>query len=296
MSGSSAVFEAFLWDSSQHGAPPQTPPRSADSQRVRDPASRARGRHRTVSGKSLFLSLRNVYETLYVSAPTVVDAFRGTITRQVCDDRLEAWASRVVANSEMMISVHGRENLPPSNSNSDGNSNNKSTFVIMSNHQSHYDVAVIYYVLGSTIRMVAKRELFNLPVFGSAMRAAGFISVDRQNTGRAIASLEDAKEKLASGIPMWIAPEGTRSATGELLPFKKGGFVLSIATGAPILPVSIRGTRDVLRAKGMRSRPGVEVFVTIHPPIDPMRFCDLSPKTAREALTEEVRSAIASGL
>lgn len=239
----------------------------------------------SAANKSLLLSLRNVYETLYISAPTVVDALRGTITRERCDERLEAWASRVVANSEMMISVHGRENIEPS-----------TTYVIMSNHQSHYDVAVIFYVLGSTIRMVAKRELFELPVFGRAMRVAGFIEVDRQNRKRAIASLDDARQKLQSGVPMWIAPEGTRSPTGELLPFKKGGFVLSLETGAPILPVSIRGTRDVLRANAIRSRRGVEVYVTIHPPVDPKRFADLPAREARAALEGEVRRAIASGL
>ncbi len=242
-------------------------------------------------GKSLFLSLRNVYETLYVSAPTVVDALRGTVTRQVCDERLESWATRVVANSEMMISVHGRENIPAGSLGQSGQ-----PYVVMSNHQSHYDVAIIYYVLGSTIRMVAKRELFDLPVFGSAIRAAGFISIDRQNTERAIASLQDAKQKLVSGTPIWIAPEGTRSMTGELLPFKKGGFVLAMEAGAPILPVSIRGTRDVLRAKGILTRPGKEVYVTIHPAIDPARFSHLPKKSARDAFAEEVRRAIASGL
>lgn len=236
-------------------------------------------------GKSLLLSLRNVYETLNVSAPTVLDAWRGSITRTVCDERLESWASRVVANTEMMISVHGREHIAAG-----------TTYLIMSNHQSHYDVAVIYYVLGSAIRMVAKRELFSVPVFGRAIRAAGFVSVDRGNKESAIASLDDAKEKLSDGVPMWIAPEGTRSPTGELLPFKKGGFVIALASGAPVLPVTIRGTRDVLRAKGVRSRPGVEVFVTIHEPIDPARFADLPAKTARDALAEEVRHAIASGL
>jgi len=242
-------------------------------------------------GKPLLLSLRNVYETLYVSAPTVVDAFRGAVTRQVCDERLEAWASRVVANSEMMISVHGRENIP-----SGSLGNGTTPYLVMSNHQSHYDVAVLFYVLGSSIRMIAKRELFEVPVFGGAMRAAGFISIDRQNTERAIASLQDAKAKLVSGVPIWIAPEGTRSPTGELLPFKKGGFVLALETGAPILPVSIRGTRDVLRAKGILTRPGKEVYVTIHPPIDPAAYAPLGRRAARQALSEEVRRAIASGL
>jgi 1-acyl-sn-glycerol-3-phosphate acyltransferase len=240
-----------------------------------------------VAHRSILLSLRNVYETLYVSAPTVVDAFRGSITRAVCDERLEAWASRVVANTEMMINVNGRENISPN-----------TTYLIMSNHQSHYDVAVIYYVLGSSIRMVAKKELFDVPIFGNAMRAAGFISVDRKNHESAVHSLEDAKAKLAEGIPMWIAPEGTRSPSGELQPFKKGGFVIAQASGAPILPITIRGTRDALPAKGLRSRPGARIFVTIHPSIDPKskRYTDMPEKAARDVLAEDVRRAIASGL
>jgi 1-acyl-sn-glycerol-3-phosphate acyltransferase len=241
--------------------------------------------------RSLLLSLRNVYETLYVSAPTVVDAVRGTITRRTCDARIESWATRVVANSEMMISVRGREHVEPGRL-----GHGEHAYVVMSNHQSHYDVAVIYYVLGSAIRMVAKRELFDIPVFGSAMRAAGFVSVDRKNTESAIASLADAKAMLASGVPIWIAPEGTRSPTGELMPFKKGGFILALDTGTPILPVSIRGTREVLRAKGLRSRPGVEIFVTIHAPVDPSRYAGLPRKAARDALMDDVRRAIASGL
>jgi 1-acyl-sn-glycerol-3-phosphate acyltransferase len=169
----------------------------------------------------------------------------------------------------------------------------------MSNHQSHYDVAVIYYVLGSRIRMVAKRELFSIPVIGRAMEVAGFISVDRGNTRSAIASLEGARASLSEGIPIWIAPEGTRSVTGELLPFKKGGFVLALETGAPVLPVSIQGTRAALPAKGLQSVRDVDVRVTIHPAIDPRSFLADSPsnvRAARDALAERVRAAIASGL
>jgi 1-acyl-sn-glycerol-3-phosphate acyltransferase len=230
-------------------------------------------------------SLRNVYETLAISAPTVVEAVRGTVTFQACNDRLEGWASHVVRNAEIVLTVRGRDNL-------EGR-----TFVVMSNHQSHYDVPVLYHVLGPNMRMVAKKELFGVPVFGQALRAAGFIEVDRQDRARAIASLDDAKRHLASGTHIWIAPEGTRSTTGELLPFKKGGFVLALDVGAPVLPISIRGTRDVLRSHGLRSRRGVEVTVTIHPPIETAPLAaSLEPKAAREALLEQVRRAIASGL
>lgn len=237
------------------------------------------------SGKSLLLSLKNVYETLSISVPTVVDGLKGTISKDGCDQRLESWASRIIANTEMIITVSGREHIDP-----------KATYLVMSNHQSHYDIAVVYYVLGAKMRMVAKRELFNVPVFGAAMKAAGFISVDRGNNASAIASLDEARQALQGGTPIWIAPEGTRSPTGELMPFKKGGFVIAVETGTPVLPISIAGTREVLPAHGRRSRGGVEVYVTIHPPVDPKRWEDKDPKQARDALLAEVRTAIASGL
>lgn len=245
-------------------------------------------RRRVPAGKSLLLSLRNVYETFAISAPTVVDAFRGTVSRQVCDDRLEGWAERVVAHAGMTVHVDGRENYDATR-----------TYLVMSNHQSHYDVPVVFAVLGSKVRMIAKRELFDVPVFGGAMRAAGFISIDRNDTKSAIASLGNAREELARGVPIWIAPEGTRSPTGELLPFKKGGFVLALETGLPILPLTIRGTRDALQAKGLRTRPGADVHVTIHPPLDPARYladAGGDRRIARTRLAEDTRRVIASAL
>jgi 1-acyl-sn-glycerol-3-phosphate acyltransferase len=155
---------------------------------------------------------------------------------------------------------------------------------------------VLYHVLGPNIRMVAKKELFALPVFGRALREGGFISVDRDNRQSAIKSLDSARLHLEGGTHIWIAPEGTRSPTGELMPFKKGGFMIALATGAPILPITVRGTRDILRAKGMRSRRGVEVTVTIHEPIDVSRFRGGEKKQQRDELIEEVRRVIGSAL
>jgi 1-acyl-sn-glycerol-3-phosphate acyltransferase len=238
--------------------------------------------------KSLLLSFRNAYEALAVSAPTVVDAARGTLTRTVCDDRLERFASHVLRNAEISLTVRGREHL------------GARTYVVMSNHQSHYDVPVLYCVIGGNMRMVAKKELFALPVFGRAIRDAGMIEVDRQNRHRAIASLQTAKEQLAEGTHIWIAPEGTRSPQGDLLPFKKGGFVLAIDMEAPILPITIRGTRNVLASSALRSRRGEDVHVTIHPPVETRellaRTASQDRKAQRDALMEEVRRAIASAL
>jgi 1-acyl-sn-glycerol-3-phosphate acyltransferase len=92
---------------------------------------------------------------------------------------------------------------------------------------------------------------------------------------------------------VWIAPEGTRSRTGQLNPFKKGGFALAMDAGLMILPVTVNGTRDILVAKGLRSIPGAHVTITFHAPIDATQF---SGKVGREKLMEEVRAAIASAL
>ena len=118
------------------------------------------------------LSLRNAYEAVAVSAPTVFDAARGRLTERDCDERLERFASHVMRNAEIVVSVRGRDHLAGAQSargGLDGTRPLTKTYVVMSNHQSHYDVPVLYYVLGGRLRMVAKTELFALPLFGRAM-------------------------------------------------------------------------------------------------------------------------------
>ena len=234
--------------------------------------------------KSLALSLHNIYETLVISWPTVIDAARSRVNMAVCNDRLERWSGEIVRNAEIDLAVHGRERMVPG-----------VTYLVMSNHQSLYDIPVLFNVIGPNLRMITKVELFAVPIFGKAMDAAGFIAIDRSNRQRAIESLAVAKKKLAQGTHVWIAPEGTRSKTGKLLPFKKGGFALALETGLPVLPVTLDGTRDILRAKGVRSYFGAHVEVTIHEPIDPKAYESLG-KPGREKLMSDVRAALESAL
>jgi 1-acyl-sn-glycerol-3-phosphate acyltransferase len=232
---------------------------------------------------SLALSLKNIYETLAVSFPTIVEAAQGRVTKQLCDERLDRWSARLVANAQIDIEVRGAEHR------------NGGTFLVMSNHQSLYDVPVLFRVIGPNLRMITKQELFSVPVFGPALAAGGFIAIDRKDRARAIESLRAAKEMLAAGTNVWIAPEGTRSQTGALLPFKKGGFHLALDAGLPILPVTLLGTRDVLRAKGVRSTPGQKVVVTFHRPLDPAPYQAMGKK-GRDALMADVRAALESAL
>jgi 1-acyl-sn-glycerol-3-phosphate acyltransferase len=237
---------------------------------------------------SVGLSLENVLETLAISWPTVLDALQGRLTKEICDERLGSWSQNVVENAKIGLTVTGRENLRP-----------HETYLVMSNHQSLYDIPVLFHVIGPNIRMVTKKELFRVPIFGGALAAAGFISIDRSDRHRAIRSLDEARALLASGTHVWIAPEGTRSRTGALLPFKKGAFYLAFEAGLPILPVTLKGTRDVLTAKGVVSHAGAQVRVVVHPKIDPRPFIDEAKDRrngGRTALMDEVRRVIESAL
>lgn len=239
-----------------------------------------------VAKRSLGLTAKVVGETFAICAPTVLDAAIGRLTRKACDDRIASWSKKVVAHARMHVTVRGRDEWDPTRA-----------FVIMSNHQSHMDIPLLFSIFGGEVRMVAKIELFRVPVFGPAIRLAGFVAVDRSDHERALASLGDARSALDAGTSIWIAPEGTRSATGELGPFKKGGFYLALDAGAPILPVSIQGTRHVLPAHGVMAARDVPVRVVLHPPVDPRPYGAAGDRrAAADALMADVRAAIESGL
>ena len=233
---------------------------------------------------SLALSVQNVYETLAISFPTVLEAIAGRVTREVCDRRLDGWAKAVVANARIGVEVTGRENLVAGE-----------TYLVMSNHQSHYDIPILFYVIGPNLRMIAKKELFAFPIFGNALKIAGFVQIDRENRNVAIRNLDQARDLLSTGTHVWIAPEGTRSASGQLGPFKKGAFYLALGAELPILPVTLSGTRDVLPAHGLLSNAGANVKVTIHPQIDPRPYAARG-KAGRDELIEKVRSVLEVGL
>lgn len=222
------------------------------------------------------LSLASAH-TFLVSVWALWAAGRGRLTDEAEDRWLDWWSARILADAAMTLEVHGAEHMQPHQS-----------YVIMSNHQSFYDIPVVYQALRRRIRMVAKKELFRIPVWAQAMRSAGFVELDRQHRDRAIASLGRAEAALHAGCSIWIAPEGTRSKTGALGPFKKGGFHLAINGRTPILPVTIVGTRAALPANGWRVRSGVHVRVMVSAPVDPAPW----GHARRDELIAVVRAAI----
>ena len=118
-----------------------------------------------------------------------------------------------------------------------------------------------------TLRMLAKKELFEIPVWGRALRAAEFVEVDRKNHARAIQSITRAADLIRDGVSVWLAAEGTRSFDGKIGPLKKGGFHLAIDTQTPIVPVAIRGTIGILPRGTKAMQKGKRVDVTIGAPI-----------------------------
>ena len=188
------------------------------------------------------------------------------------------WAWCLVWISFVRVRVEGRERMARGQS-----------YVILTNHQGDYDILALYGFLGREFRWVMKQELRKVPFLGWGCAAIGHIFVDRSNSQRAIASLEEAKPRLQGGISVVFFPEGTRSPDGRLLPFKKGGFVMARQLGLPILPVTLSGSLRVLPRSCLFPRPGT-IRVRIHPPVDPASWPDDA------ALVAAVRETIASGL
>jgi 1-acyl-sn-glycerol-3-phosphate acyltransferase len=203
-------------------------------------------------------SLRVLGAMARITAPSILELARGSLARTDVDDRARWFGRRVLEVLDVKLTSHGADRVPLGRA-----------YVYMSNHQSHLDIPVLYATLPSpTIRMLAKKELFQIPIWGRGLRAAEFVEVDRSNHVRAVQSIERAAELLRDGVSIWVAPEGTRSRDGAIGKLKKGGFHLAKETGASLVPVAIRGTMDILPRGARVMRKGKAVDVTIGAPID----------------------------
>ncbi len=159
--------------------------------------------------------------------------------------------------------------------------------VYVSNHQSWFDIFLLAGLLPTQVRFVSKKELAKIPILGDAMKSAGHIFIDRENRQKAFSAYDDAAEAIRRGMSAIVFPEGTRSHTGEMQSFKKGPFVLAIASGAPIVPTYCAGTFDLL--------PKGTVNINPHPVAayfgDPIPTAGLTYDD-REKLMTETRAAI----
>ena len=225
--------------------------------------------------RALYILIWVCFATLVLGTVVIVLSFfvrSGNIMHRVA----RLWGKSILVVSRVKVSVNGLSNIDPT-----------SPYIYMPNHQSNFDIPVLLGHLTVQFRWLAKMELFKIPVFGRAMRKAGYISIDRYHRESAFKSLEVAANKIKSGVSVLIFPEGTRSWDGKIQPFKKGGFVMAIDAGVPIVPVVITGTRAIMPKGKFRVYPG-HVSMTLHKPISTSTYT----RETKEALMESVRRVI----
>ena len=187
-----------------------------------------------------------------------------------------AWARSILWISRVKVEIKGLDNLPLN-----------APCILMPIHQSNFDIPVLLGRLPIQFRWLAKAELFKIPIFGRGMRGCGYISIDRSNRKSAFQSLADAAQRIRDGASVLIFPEGTRSRDGEIGPFKKGGFVLTVDAGVPIVPIIIYGTRAIMPKGSPLLKPG-SAYMEILPPVLSSNYT----RKTKDLLMEEVRNIL----
>ena len=191
------------------------------------------------------------------------------------------WARLICWMTPVWVTVEGAENADPGR-----------TYVVACNHQSQYDIFLVYGWLKLDLKWVLKAELRKAPGVGIGCEKAGHIFVERGNPEQTRKSISDALERVGDGVGVLFFVEGTRSKDGKLRPFKKGAFRVATSQNLPVLPVTIIGTRDIQKPKSMMIFPG-KVRMVIHPAIEVDGGEDAGD--IRELMTK-TRAAIESAL
>ena len=189
------------------------------------------------------------------------------------------WWSRAIGFlTPMFVKVTGREHI-----------NSKQSYIIVANHQSTYDIFLLYGWLGIDFRWIMKKELRKVFAMGYACEKVGHIFIDRSSPKAAIHSLDEAKKKLLNGTSVVIFPEGTRTGKNQLSKFKRGAFKMAYDLNLPLLPVTIVNTHRVMGRGFFNLLPG-RVRLVIHKPVDIAAF-----EGNEEGLVDRIRTDISSG-
>ena len=186
------------------------------------------------------------------------------------------WAKILHIHSNTRVEVIGAENVLTAKPQ-----------IFMANHQSDFDILIVLGFVPGQFRWIAKKELFKIPLFGTAMRNAGYIEIDRHQHDKALKSLDIAAQKIREGKSVMTFPEGTRSKDGKIKPFKQGMFHLAIKSGVPIIPITIIGAGDIMPKRSLKINPG-KITMIIDRPIDVNGYTIEN----RAVLIEQVKNVI----
>jgi len=170
------------------------------------------------------------------------------------------WAKILLFICDTKVKVIGEENLLRGKPQ-----------IFMANHQSDFDILIALAYIPVQFRWIAKKELFNIPFFGAAMRSAGYIEIDRHNQEKALQSFDEAALRIRKGKSIMTFPEGARSRDGEIKTFKQGAFHLAIKSGVPIVPVSIVGSGQIMPKRSVKIKSG-QIKLVIGEPIEVKSF------------------------
>ncbi|MBW4054650.1 MAG: 1-acyl-sn-glycerol-3-phosphate acyltransferase [Proteobacteria bacterium] len=191
------------------------------------------------------------------------------------------WARLALAMNGITITLTGAEHLP------DG------PVIFMSNHQSNFDILSLLAAIPNQIHWIAKKELFEIPIFGPSMRRGGYIPLDRGDGRKALQSMDEAAATIRHGKSVVLFPEGTRTPDGNLLPFKRGGFILARKAAVPVIPVTINGSGRINPANQIKLYSG-DITITLHPPV--VAPSELRRTESETWMMETVRDRIESTL
>lgn len=186
----------------------------------------------------------------------------------------KAWCYTILFVTRVKTSIRGRENITPGQS-----------YIIISNHQSHFDILALITRLKIQFRWIIKKEILKAPLFGQALLASKNIFIDRSNHEKALESIQEGLDRLPKGVSVMVFAEGTRSIDGSIGPFKKGGFHCALQKHLPILPVTVNGSRRLLPKNSLVFNSG-KMEVVVGKPIETTGYTtetilDLMEKTRK---------------
>ncbi|MBI4552854.1 MAG: 1-acyl-sn-glycerol-3-phosphate acyltransferase [Candidatus Latescibacteria bacterium] len=232
--------------------------------------------------RAVFVAIAIVFLTILFGVPAILLApFKpsGHLTHWIT----RWWARTLLRVGGVTVRPHGLEHVPAGR-----------PCVLVANHASAADIPILLAHLPFQFRMIAKASLFHIPILGWYIRLAGYVSIDRESPTRAMRSLERAVQKVRSGLPVLVFPEGTRSRTGDLQPFNKGAFLLAIQAGVPVVPIAIVGSYEILVRGSLRVHGGT-VDLIVAPPIDTQGYTPKARGQLADAAYDTIHRCLTDG-